>query len=227
MDRIIDISGRLENGLWGYHELPGLEKVIPEVRIEEIASLEREGFAASRITLSSVSGTYLEAGSHILKGGKNLDEYPIEQFIKPAVLIRLPKQKEKALITKRLIAEHAGIIEPGDAVLLDTGWGAMWNKAGYVNGCPNYLPDAIEWILEKDISILGVDVPCIEPAWSDDEKDKKGGILGSLFGRGTLLLAPLVNLDRITRRKGKLICLPLHVKGVSGAPVRAVFIEQA
>jgi kynurenine formamidase len=50
-------------------------------------------------------------------------------------------------------------------------------------------------------------------------------MLVPLFERGILLLAPLVNLDRIQISRGELIALPLNIRGVSGAPCRAIFRE--
>jgi kynurenine formamidase len=71
--RYIDLSGRVENGLWAYDVLPGLEKIIPRASIETIATGKEDDFFASKVTLSTVTDTYLEAGSHILEGGKTLD----------------------------------------------------------------------------------------------------------------------------------------------------------
>lgn len=101
----------------------------------------------------------------------------------------------------------------------------MWNKPGYVLECPNLLKDVLEWVLEKDISIFGVDIPCIEAAWSDKDEGEKGSLLGALLQKGALLAAPLLNMDKITKSEGKIICLPISVKGTSGAPARIIFIE--
>lgn len=226
MERCVDLSGLLEEGLWGYFELPGLERVVPRVEVRKFASLDTEGFDASSIGLASISGTYLEAGAHVISGGKTIDEYPVSHFFQRARVIRLPKVGSGALIERSEIERALPPIEAGDAIIVDTGWGKRWNQEGYVNESPHYSIDAIGALLEKQISILGFDVPCIEPPWSETESEKKGSILRSIFLSGTLLLAPLVNLDSIEREVGTLICLPLYIKGSSGAPVRAVFLEQ-
>jgi kynurenine formamidase len=227
MKRYVDLSGQVENGLWGYEILPGLEKIIPPARVETIASVKENDFFASKISLSTITGTYLEAGSHILAEAKNLDAYSIADFIRPSVIVRLPRQKEKALVDGALLARHAPKISRGDALIIDTGWGSMWNKPGYVLTCPNLSRSAVEWVLEKDISIFGCDVPCIESSWSEDAVEEKGGLLGMLFKRNVLLVAPLVNLDAIKGDRGTLYCLPLSVKGTSGAPARVVWEEEA
>ena len=225
MERVIDISGWLENDMWGYFVLPGLEEIVPKVEISPIARVKSEGFYSSKLVLSTLSGTYLEAGSHMSEKNRNLDEYSVEDFIKPVKIVKLPKQKAKALIGARLLESNAPEIEKGDALIIDTGWGDMWNKPGYVLNCPNMDREALGWVVDKDISIFGVDIPCIEGAWADEKEEEKGSLLTAFFDKGTLLLAPLVNLDKLDKNRGKLICLPVHIKGTSGAPARAIIVQ--
>lgn len=120
-----------------------------------------------------------------------------------------------------------GGIAPGEALLIQTGWGRQWNREGYVLRCPTFARRAIEWVVEQRIGIFGVDVPCIESAWSEDAAEEKGGLPGLLFRRGILLVAPLVNLERVKADRGVLFCLPLPVAGTSGAPARVVFATES
>jgi len=227
MKRYVELNGRLENGLWTYQALPGLEKIIPEVRIQTIATIKANAFFASRLSMSTISGTYVEAGSHIIEGARTLDRYRVSDFIKPARILRLPRQKAKALIDEKLLAAHAPNLRPGEAILVATGWGRMWNKPGYVLQCPNFTKGAIAWLLKHKPAICGFDVPCIESSWSEDAAEEKGGLLGMLFNKNVLLVAPLVNLEKLKADKGMLYCLPLPVVGTSGAPARVVFEEKA
>jgi len=146
MNNYIEISGKLENGMWGYNELPGLENIIPPVSIGTIARVEENGFFSSKLTMATISGTYLESGSHMIKGGKNLDEYDIGDFIKPVKIIKLPEQDKKSLINAEILDKYSPEIQKGDALIIDTGWWKMWNKPEYVLSCPNYLKNALEWI---------------------------------------------------------------------------------
>jgi len=227
MKRYTDLSGLVENGLWTYQALPGLEKIIPPVSIETIATVKKDDFFASKITLSSITGTYVESGAHILEGAKTLDGYGVTDFIRPAKIIRLPLQPEKALVDAPLLEAHSPPLARGDAVIVQTGWGSRWNGPGYVLSCPNLSKKAVEWILSHGISIFGTDVPCIESAWSEDAVSEKGGLLGMMFRKDVLLVAPLVNLEKVQATSGMLYCLPLNVKGTSGAPARVVFEEEA
>jgi arylformamidase len=225
MKTVTDLSGRMENGMWGYFELPGLEKIVPPVRIEAISHVGENGFFSSKLSMSTISSCYVEAGSHILEGGKLLEEYPVERFIRPAKILRIPELKPRALIDVKELEERAPAIDEGDALIVDTGWGRMWNKPGYVGTCPNFRKSALRWVLDRNISVFAVDVPCIEASWTDDAEGEKGNLLAELFKRDVLLVAPLVNLEKVKGDEGTLVCLPLSVKSVSGAPARVVFIE--
>jgi len=225
MRHFVELSGMLQKRLWGYYSLPGLEGIIPNVEIESLATVEQDGFFASKVSFSTISGTYVEAGSHILPHGRHLDSYSLPDFIKPCTILRLPHQGPHAVVRRELLERYLVNIKPGEALIIDTGWGSMWNKDGYVLSCPTFANDAIAWILEQKPGILGVDVPCIEASWSEDDEGEKGGLLGELFESGSLLVAPLVNLDQVTFSTGTLYCIPLPVEGTSGAPAR-VFIEK-
>jgi kynurenine formamidase len=226
LKRYHDLGGKLENGLWSYQALPGLEDIVPEVRIETIATVAKDEFFASKITLCTISGTYVEAGSHILENGKTLDQYVPDDFIKPATIVRLPPQPAKALVDESLLADNAPEIQKGEALIVQTGWGPHWNTPGYVLQCPNFSRGAVEWMLKHEPSICAFDVPCLESSWSEDIVEEKGGLLGMIFDVGALLVAPLVNLERIENVRGLLYCLPLSVAGTSGAPARIVFEEE-
>ena len=93
-----------------------------------------------------------------------------------------------------------------------TGLGANVEQPGYVLRCPNMKRSALEWVLDHEISLFGVDIPCIEASWSEDNTEIKGSLLRTLFQRDTLLLAPLVNLESISSRPGTLVCMPLDLK---------------
>lgn len=224
MRHFVELSGTLQKRLWGYYSLPGLEGIIPNVEIETLATVEQDGFFASKVSFSTISGTYVEAGSHILPHGRLLDSYSLPDFIKPCTIIRLPRQKPHSVIRRELLEKYAVQIKPGEALVIDTGWGAMWNEEGYVLTCPTYANDAIAWILEQKPGIFGVDVPCIEASWSEDNEQEKGGLLGELFENESLLVAPLINLNKVIASTGTLYCIPVPVEGTSGAPAR-VFIE--
>lgn len=68
---------------------------------------------------------------------------------------------------------RAGLgVEPGDVLLLHTGWGTLWDDdpAGYVSGEPGIGMAAAEWLVERRVALTGADtwsfgaVPGEDPA---------------------------------------------------------------
>lgn len=227
MSRWIDLSGPLFEGMWSYNALPGLDTHLPEFQVAQVTTIENTGFESFRLELSSVSGTYLETGAHVIQGASVLDEYPLPSFIRPAVVCHVPRKTARQLIRRAELEAYCPPVHEGDALLIECGWGVEWRSPAYVTDGPSFHPDCLPWLLEQPFALLGVDVPCIQSPWpsSDASAQAGGNMLLPVFEKGILLLAPLINLDRIQGERGELIALPLRVEGLSGAPCRAIFRE--
>ena len=226
--RVIDLSGPLHPGMWSYNILPNLGRQLPDFEVVQVATREAQGFEAFSLSLSTVTGTYIETGGHMLPGMPNLSDLGPSAFVRPAVVCHVPPKEPQALIRRAELEANCPPVEEGDALLIDCGWGAQWRSPGYVTHGPALHVDCLPWLLTQPFSILGVDVPCIETARSrpHDAVGETGNMLIPLFRRGALLLAPLVNLDSIGVPRGRLIALPLAVQDVSGAPCRAIYLEE-
>jgi kynurenine formamidase len=212
--RILDVTGTIEHGMWHYPE-----PVTPPV-IEQVASLEGPaGWDAHRMTLCTLSGTYLEAAAHLLPGGETIIDVAPERLIRPAAILQLPDCAPGYAITAGDLKAAGVQPRAGDAVLVATGWDRMWNSPHFVADSPCLTPDAMRWLVDTGASIIGGDIPCF-----DNPADPQGVNL-VLFRAGCLILAPLVNLRQAASGRFWLVALPLKVKGVCGTPCRAVLIE--
>ncbi len=218
MARIIEVSGKIEDGMWDYNGLDLRGAVLPAVRVEPVATIAQNGFDAHALALTTLTGTYLETAAHLISGRHTLDQVPVERLIQPAHLMRLPYVQPGAMIELPELVQNDPHLRPGEALIIDTGWWRNWNQPGYVSNSPHFAETTLEWLLDQPFSILGLDTPVA---------DRAGEILLPLFEKGMLMAAPLVNLGGILANTGTLIVLPLHVVGVCSAPCRAVFVEDA
>jgi kynurenine formamidase len=212
--RILDVTGVIENQMWHYPE-----PVTPPV-IEPIASLAGPaGWEAHRMTLCTLTGTYLEASAHLLPGGEKIMDVAPERLIRPASLLQLPDCAPSYAVTAEDLIATGVQPQGGDAVLLATGWDRMWNSPRFVEDSPYLTTDAMQWLVNTGASIIGSDMPCF-----DNPADLQG-VNHVLFRAACLILAPLVNLRQAPPGRPWLIALPLKVKGVCGTPCRAVLVE--
>lgn len=227
MAALIEISGRLAPGLWDYNALDVGDVVFPPVTVERVASIHTDGFDAHGIQLNTLSGTYTETAAHLIESAPTVDTLELTDLIRPAKLLRLSGIGAHGLIEPEQLAEAAPQLEPGDALLIDTGWGRQWNQPGYVTNAPAFSVRTLDWLLAQPFSILGLDTPVMECQWCQQagRVQDAGELLLPLYERGMVLLAPLVNLDRISVPAGTLIAMPLRLAGVCATPCRAAFVE--
>src|SRR5918994_1284362 len=59
----------------------------PEVRIEPVASVDADGYAVSRLYLSTHTGTHLDPPAHFIAGGLTVDQAPLDLLVGPARVV--------------------------------------------------------------------------------------------------------------------------------------------
>jgi arylformamidase len=211
--RILDLTGLIEETMWHY------DPPVTPLVIEQIAGRDGPaGWDAHRLTLCTLTGTYLEASAHLLAGGDTIDQVPLERFVRPATILQLPDCAPGYAIGPDDLAAARVIPERGDAVLVATGWDRMWNRPGYVSDSPHFSQAAMRWLVDTGASIIGGDIPCF------DDPAHPVGVNRLLFEAGCLILAPLINLRQAALERPLLVALPLRVEGVCGTPCRAILI---
>jgi arylformamidase len=216
-----DLSGPIREGGWSYADLPALSRMA-RFRRETQTGVEADGFETERLVLDTHTGTYLETSAHLVSGGRRLDSLPAPALFFRAWLLRLPPLGPRGWVSAEELERFAPAFAPGDALLVDTGWGARWDDPGFVADAPAYLPECAGWLRDRAPGLLGVDVPCID---SPRPGEPRTSILADLFARDGVLLAP-ARLDRIPAGAPpgpfELAALPLAVQGACAAPCRAV-----
>jgi kynurenine formamidase len=211
--KLIDLTGTLEPGMWHYDSIPDME-------ISPLTRIEKDGSEAHAFKLATIIGTYLETAAHHFHGEPTIDEIPVERFIVPAVILRIPCTGGTPISQTDLEAAATGIsIHPGDALIFATGWEKKWNQPDFISESPFLSLEAMNWIVAHRISILGGDIPCF------DNPNGGAGVNRVLFRSGALILAPLVNLGAVTQSKVRLMAFPLKIKGVCATPCRVIVDE--
>jgi len=216
--RVLDLSAPLyHNCLW--------TPFLPLPEMTRTAHVELEGYSMERVTLYTHTGTHIDAPAHLLRDGMTLDKVVVERFQGMAVPVDLYDKKAREPITPQDLEAYAPRIEPGDFVLLCTGWGT---KAGpsreYVFESPWLRVDAANYLIERGIAGVGIDHPSI----SGMEEEEDLPTHQALLGAGVLILEGLVlPRELLELPKWYLVALPLPLKGTGGAPARVVAMELA
>lgn len=124
-------------------------------------------------------------------------------------------------------AARAGLtIQPGDAVLIHTGWGRLWgvDNAKYNASCPGIGVKSAEWLAAKDVMLLGADNFPVEIAPNPDRSLSLPVHQIALVVHGIFLLENM-KLDELAAKQVYEFALavqPLKVKGGTGSTVAPV-----
>jgi kynurenine formamidase len=127
------------------------------------------------------------------------------------------------------LARQGMKLQPGDAVLVNTGWGLLYGKENgrYVKTCPGVGLAAIEWLAKQDPMLIGADNWPVEVSPNPDPKLSLPGHQLALVVNGLHLLENL-KLDELAAKKVyefAFVMQPMKAAGFTGSTVAPVAIR--
>jgi kynurenine formamidase len=120
-------------------------------------------------------------------------------------------------------------LQPGDAVIINTGWGKLWAKdnARYVKSCPGIGVAAALWLAAKDPMLLGADNWPVEVAPNPDKQLSLPVHQITLVVNGIHLLENL-KLEELAQKgvyEFAFVMQPLKIQGGSGSTVAPIAVR--
>ncbi len=213
--KIVEISGTLERGMWDGTPF------YPPFQVQEVPSEDwpkgKGKMYGQAITFGAQQGTSITTGAHLYPSKPSIGELPLERFITDAVIVKTSVSPKERITLEQLKAALNTVDQrpkKGEALLISTRWERYWNKQNFLSDSPRFAHELIEWVIDKHLGILGSDVPAWDAEWEE-------GFWPELYAADTLVLAPLVNLTKVSVSRAKLYALPLKIKGACGSPCRA------
>ncbi len=193
-----------------------------------------------RIKLTSHSGTHVDAPLHygpLCEGvrAQSIDELPLEWFFGTALVLDCSlKQSEETVSAKEL--QQAQTIQglslnKGDIVFINTGANKLWGRREYFTHFRGISLEATDWLLDCGIKVIGVDSFGFDaPFHKMIQAFQKTGNQHSLWPchmlgrrRKYCQIERLTNLEALpTKKKFKVSCFPIKLKGCGGGPARVV-----
>lgn len=253
--RIIDLSIAIENDLPSDPEImrPAItysDHTIGAKDMQEFfPGLEADhlpgglGWAAEHVSLTTHSGTHLDAPYHYhptMDNGRRalgIDEVPLEWCFSDGVLLDFSYKADgdgiSAEDVKRELERIEYDIKPLDIVLIKTGADQAWGSPEYLVKGAGMTRESTLYILNQGVKVVGID------AWSWDrplpfqaEEFKKNGDSSIIWEAhfagiemGYCHLEKLANIGAIDRPHGfQVCCFPVKIKAASAGWTRAVAI---
>ena len=190
----------------------------PKPHFIEWETISRDGYNLELLFMSSHTGTHIDAPFHFVKNGKKIHEIPPERLVNEAILIKIRKKPNEAILKTDIqkFEKKFGEIQVRETVIFWTGWQKNLEKDIYFTKNPGLSISAAKYLVSKKINLVGIDSPSI-----DLGKDSKFSVHHILAKNNILIVENLANLDKIKPMKFHLITVPLKLKNATGSPIRA------
>ncbi len=169
--------------------------------------LEKDSFQNHCVCIGIHVGTHVDALSHMILGGENIDEIPLEHFSGRGVYIKINNEKFNIETVKQIP------IQNGDIVLFHTGVSSRYYESDYFDNFPDIPESVANYLVEKKIKAIGVDM-C-----SPDHPPFL--VHKILLKNNILIIENLTNLASLSGKEFKVYAFPLKVS-FDGSPARVV-----
>lgn len=172
----------------------------------------------SVLTLGAHVGTHVDAPMHFIPNGAGVDTMDLNVLVGSAIVVQ-------ALTVDSLTAEtlESLPIPPGiERVLFHTRNSEYWTK-GYSTFNKGYVAvteDGARWLVSRGIRLVGIDYLSVAPFGNEAPSHRE------LLKAGVVIVEGL-DLRGIRPGSYQLVCLPLRIVGIEGAPARALLIDKA
>jgi arylformamidase len=170
---------------------------------------EGESVNLSTVTLSVHTGSHADAPLHFDPRGAGIGELDLSPYLGLARLVDVSGRQTIEIAD----LEHLDLAR-APRLLLRTG--AWPDPSRFPEQIPVMAPDVPDWLGDRGVVLLGLDVPSVDTLDSRDLPNHH-----ALNRRGIRILESL-RLDGVPEGEYELIALPLRLAGADGSPVRAV-----
>ncbi|MES3629089.1 MAG: cyclase family protein [Longimonas sp.] len=202
MNRWIDISQLLDASIAAW---PG---DVPFSRRDTLQISSGDSVNCSAIDQSAHVGTHADAPYHVNSDGPTTDSWTLGTFIGPAEVVSIPAGTpavqpghlvgcETPRILLKTVCSHRS----------DTSWNDAF---------PAISLDAVQWMAEQGIQLVGTDAPSVDPA------DSTGLDAHHALNEAHIVNIENLRLGHVEAGTYSLVALPMPVAGSDAAPVRAV-----
>ncbi len=246
--RVVDLTLPIESnmpgipGLRAYAENPSRVAIIAAISDTQKELLRAEGMTLSNnvavtgrsmISVLSIlvhNGTHIDAPRHMVEQGAPVDQIPLAQVAKEAVLINLPHKGPNSSVSVKDILDTGVEFGPNRIPVINTGWTEqMWGKPEFWTQMPYLEAGVGELMAKKGVTAVAMDIFPEKALWRGVKLDPGEVWVANhlaLLEKGIPLIQFVTNLSQIGGNRFVLIALPLKIKGGDGSPARVIALVE-
>ena len=170
---------------------------------------------ATALTVSCHAGTHVDAPFHFLPDGAGIDSMPLERFMGPALVHQIDADR---FITEEHVKEIR--LDGATRVLFKTRNSELLKRREFEPNFVAFTVGAARALVSRGVQLVGLDYLSVAHA------DQQVPVHRAFLDHGVVLLEG-VDLSEIAPGRYELICFPLRLRGLDGAPCRAVLRDLA
>lgn len=221
MEKIIDLTQALKLGIPDWDGCCGFQMQIH-------CDYEKENLRTHVLSMPAGIGTHIDAPNHFFQDARDIAQLDLAQLLVQGVMLDVSaKADENYLVSVddiKNFEEQYGIISENSFVISRTGWEKFWydpalyrnaNANGAMN-FPAYSSAAIDYLLEKNITGIGIDT------LSPDGGNLEFPVHKKILGAGKYIVENLCQLNKLPPRDFQVFILPMKIAGATEAPCRIV-----
>lgn len=197
----LDVTLPLEESTPPYPGDPGLA-------IQTLRDYERgDALRLSAVSLSAHLGTHVDAPLHFVREGKTIEQIALETLIGAAQVIEV---WTSGGISAERLARH---LPPSCSRLL-----IKTSKSEQLTPRPTAWlePEAARLLLENGVRLVGIDSPSVDSITAEQARTHR------LLLEKEVVIVENLMLHEVSAGTFEMICLPLKLAGLEGAPARVV-----
>ena len=188
----------------------------PPMELQERRRMSRgDQNNSSALNMSAHSGTHLDAPFHFVPDGNTIDSLPLELFMGPALVHQV--EADSHIMVKDISAiDFKGMTR----VLFKTRNSQLLQQSRFEPNFVAFSVEAAEALVAQGVKLVGLDYLSVA------HPDEQVPVHRAFLDHGVALLEG-VDLSNIQPGPYELICFPLRLRGLDGAPCRAVLRDLA
>ena len=189
----------------------------PKVSIQSVATIVKDGVALSNFSFGSHTGTHVDAPSHFLANGDTLDKISLEKMIGKCRVLDMTHLRHPEITVLDLSNAD---IQKGERILFKTGNFRLLKRSTFPKQYISLSLEAAEYLAKKEIVLIGTDFLSIE------KKGNPGHPVHKMLLSHKIVNVEGLALGDVPQGDYDIVCLPLAVVGVDGAPARVILVER-
>lgn len=197
--------------------------VLPCPEFSRLSEQSETSLQVTEFTMATHIGTHIDAPAHAISNGDAIPDIEVDRFVATAHVVSVDADPLAAIDVEDITPEIEAL-EPGDAVIVHTGWEDRAGTEEY-HEHPYFTPALASWFVDQGVGLVGMDFLTPDKPASERPSDFTYPVHTKLLKNDVLILENLTNTVNLVGETTTILVAPVKLGDTDGAPVRALAVN--